>query len=141
MHRCLFLRILTCTRMFFQSRLISLGHFFRLDFDILTENSSPLCPIRSKISNIIYSFIYQSNDTLLTWFPVCGNIQFILVKFFITARANNVYPRSPVCQFGRFPGLSKSSLLSNREMHLLMYLVVHWKRIYISLIMFSIVIF
>lgn len=125
----LFFRIMTYTRMFFQSRLISQGCFFRLDFDILSKdlnNNSPCCSSQSRISNTIHTSIYQSSDTLLTWFPVCGKVHFLG-----TARANNVHLRGAACQFGtwqRFPDLSKSSLVSNRAMHLLIYLAMHWKR-------------
>lgn len=110
----------------FQSRLISQGRFFRLDFEILTKNlnnSSPCCPSRSRISNTIHSSIYQSSDSLLTWFPVCGKIQFLLAEFLCTARANNVHLRWATCQFGiwqRFP--DQSNLVSNTEMHLMIYL-------------------
>lgn len=107
--------------MFFQSRLISQGRFFSLDFDILTKhlnNNSPCCPDQS-------SSINQSCDTLLTWFPVCGKIQFFLVWFLSTARANNVHLMVQMVHLSvwqRFPDLSKSSLVSNTEMHLMIYL-------------------
>lgn len=131
----------------FQSRPISQGHFFRLDFDNLTKdlnNNSPCCSSQSRISNTIHISIYQSSDTLLTWFPVCGKVHFLLVRLLGTARANNVILRWATCQFGtwqRFPDLSKSSLVSNREIHLLIYLAMHWEGIFFCLIAFGIVTF
>lgn len=117
----------------FRSRLISKGHFFRLHSNIFTKdlnNYSPCCPSQSRTSNAVHTSIDQSSDSLLTTFPVCGKVHFLLTRLPGTARANNVHLRRATCQFGtwqRFPDLSKSSLVSNREMHLLIYLAMHWQ--------------
>lgn len=104
----------------FQSRLISQGRFFRLDFEILTKNlnnSSPCCPSRSRISNTIHSSIYQSSDSLLT----VSCVQFLLAEFLCTAKANNVQPQmGHLSIWQRFP--DQSNLVSNTEMHLMIYL-------------------